>query len=421
MNTNIIIPINVDLITSCDEDQLYSYMVGGNPDLHLKAINNMKYKCLISLDNKYKFSFDESNKNMLNNSIYLGKGSNTAVISIVQNYGLETLNNSEFVIRITKEENKFNVEKYKTDKELVNKYIPTSYYYGILHCENGTKLNYVISQKCNIFNQKNIDSISYQNKQKFLIDLLSCLEMLQSHGYVLWDLKISNVGYTYDYDCVLIDYDENTILPSFIWSKTNTYYPTYIYINYLSFIKKYEKINFENAISLNKISVSGLADIILALFFIIKNNDVVQHATLSNLHHGGTYKSVYTNSSSSFHTFKNSANSHWWTEAFLNLVNGEKITEYLSLLSGDVLQSQFNNLLINILFDYQTFEGLLSPEYKKIPTFLKIKEKIEQEMQKETFEKRKKSEFDIYEMVGGNTDYKQKYLKYLYLNQKIKK
>jgi len=397
--TSQLIPLNIDLQIDCKSEELYSTMVGGNPETNLKSINNIKFKCLKSIDGNYNFIYDNTNVYASEKSMYLGKGSFTVVMSIIQKSGMEELNNLNFVIRITDIHNNFDISKYIQDKQLINKYVPTAYYYGIIKCENNVKLNYVIVQKCQTFDKTNINKISFENKKKFLLDLVSCLDILQKNKYALYDLKIQNVGYVNDNQCVLIDYDKNTILPITQSSEVNTYYPTYIYINYLSFIDKYDPSTFLDILKVDKISISGLADIILNLFFVIEHNNNVTPASLTDLHYGGVYKSVNTKNTLNLHKFTNSEKKHWWTESFLNLVNGHKIKEYLSLLSSDDNWSNYQEELINILFNYDNYTGLLSPEYNKIPTFENIKIIL--------------SKFDTTSMIGGNAEkYKMKYKKY---------
>lgn len=406
------IPINIDLVIKCKQEQLFSDQVGGNPDTNLRSINNLVYQCVSSPDNKYTFYYDQTNTHELNNSRYLGKGGNTVVMSIIQSNGIPTLNTKQFVMRVTELTDKFNVTKYIEDKKLVGRYVPEAYYYGILYCDGGVKLNYVIAQKCNIFSQTTINNMVYSHKQSFLSDLLECLSALQKNDYVLWDLKIHNVGYTDDYKCVLIDYDDKTILPTTQWSRVNTYWPTYIYINRISFEGKYEIQTIMNNVKLNKLSVAGLADVILGLFFTVKNNEKILNASLHNLHSGGKFKSSYTNNSSDFHVY--SQNTDWWTKSFLNLVSGEKIKEYLFLLSARVGWDIYHTNLINVLFNYDSYTGLLSPEYSKIPTF----EEVITMLYGEPIEL-----INHYEsMVGGsNIEYKKKYEKYLKLNQSLLK
>jgi hypothetical protein len=248
------------------------------------------------------------------------------------------------------------------------------------------------------------------------MDLINCLIILQNNNYALWDLKLQNIGYGNNYNCVIIDYDEHTILPINKSSSANTYYPTYVYINYLSFKNKYNDNTFINNINLNKIPVAGLADVILGLFFKIKQNEEITSASLYNLHEGGTFKSAYSNNSSTFHIYSTNPNkANWWTESFLNLVNGKKIQEYLSLLSVNNAWENQHTKLINILFNYEYYTGLLSPEYSKIPTF--------EEVRRELYDSSTyfiPMEIDKFDMVGGsNIAYKKKYEKYLNQNKNL--
>lgn len=398
------IPINIDLVINCNDSQ-----AGGDPNANLISIHNLKFKCVTSPDKKYTFYYDQSNTKELNNSRYLGKGSNTVVMSIIQSSGLLKLNNKQFVMRVTELTDKFNVTKYIEDKNLVGRYIPDAYYYGILYCDAGVKLSYVIAQKCEVFTKEKIQQMVYFHKHSFLRDLLECLTVLQNNNNVLWDLKIDNVGYVDDYNCVLIDYDDKTILPATHLSNVNTYYPTYIYINLISFTDKYEANVIKNNVKLDKIPVAGLADVILSLFFTVKNNEIISSASLQNLHSGGKFKSVNTNNTSDLQVYsRNSANSHWWTQSFLNLVNGQKIKEYLLLLSAHDNNDNNDNLL-NILFNYDSYTGLLSPEYSKIPTFEEVRNILYTQSSNH-----EPMQIDPYDMVGG---YKKKYEKYLKLNQ----
>lgn len=413
---NFIIPINVDLKIDCNfsqlshdlSTQLYSDQVGGDPNASLTAINNIEYKCITDISSRYKFYYDETNIKVLNGSKYLGKGSNTTVMSILQTNGRPETNGVQCVIRITELTNAFDVEKYKSDKILCGRYVPDAYYFGNIHAKNNVILSYVIVPKYEVFSKNNIKILSESAKRHYLLDLLECLNLLQENGYVLWDLKIDNVGYDYNYNCVLIDYSHETILKSYILKAPNTYYPTYIIINSVFYDGTHYKQNVNSIFNFIKLSVAGLADVILNLFFEIKIGENISSASLSNLHYGGNFQSVNGNSTISLHLYDTTVhNSNWHTKSFMNLINAEKIKEYLELLEiqGEDVDG-YKKMLLTTLFNYSSCSGLLSPEYSKIPTFKEVLETIT------NF----KYEDPYFSMVGGNT-YKENYKRYLKKNK----
>lgn len=408
MNTSL--PINVDLMIQCKAEHLFSDQVGGNPDSNLTAINNIVYKCVASFDNKYVFHYDRSNTKTSNNSKYLGKGSNTVVMSMIQHTGQKELDGKTFVMRVTELNETIKIQKYIEDRNLCGRYIPSLYYYGILHCDGGVKLNYVISQKCEVLSKNNIEKMTFENKKTFLKDLIECLVILQKYGYVLWDLKIDNIGYVNGYECVIIDYDEKTILPEKLGLSTNTYYPTYYYFG-LSFHKKYSNEIILQNMKYDKFPIAGLADVILNLFFKIKRENIITQASLFHLHIGGLYSSVNTNNSSYLYKYDTTVkNSNWWNDSYLNLANGVKIKEYLSLVSTSDEWNEFHSKLINIMFNYELYTGLLSPDYTKIPYFSEVRENL-------FHTKNEIVPINALDMVGGKINYKKKYEKYLKLNK----
>ena len=406
-------PIELKLIVSCNSNDILQ--IGGNPDTNLLAINNLKFTCLESHDKKYKFEYDDTNSKIHNKSKYLGKGGNTIVMSIKQTRGSNEFNNTYFVIRITDIHNHFNLNKYLDDVSVCGRYIPRVYYYGTLYCADNVQLKFAIVQKCNVFSTNVIENMSDTEKQLFLADLLNCLILIQKNNYVLWDLKIDNVGYVDNYKCVLVDYADDTILDSSLFGTTNTYYPTYMYLNYFSFGNAYDSTKLRSGIYFEKIPVAGLADIILNLFFKIMRNNVQSHSSLFDLHIGGSFSSI----SGSLLQIDTYNKNNWWVESFANLVNGQKINDYLLLLHENNTKDEFREKLLYVLFDYKSFSGLLSPEYSKIPSFEEIRNKLFESVINEVLN----NDEIVNNLVGGNinAEYKIKYQKYLTHNKNIKK
>jgi hypothetical protein len=404
------LPINIDMKISCLHGQQ-----GGDPTKNLALIKNLSFQCLKSLDETVMFKYDQTiNTKILNGSMYLGKGSNTTVISVTQQKGLVHLNGQSFVIRITEPTTQFNNLKYTSDKQLLGHHIPDAYYYGKLHCLENKVLNYVVVKKYNVFDSQTISNMRIHEKRNILYDLINCLTIIQDNNYVLWDLKIDNIGFDNNFKCILIDYSDDTIMKidNKFYLASNTYYPSYFYIAYISFIGKYDESTRAKNATVKKISANGLADVILNLFYNIKKNDAITHASIGNLHFGGTYNDIFNTKSFNFDIYNEASDNEkdWWHNSFINLINGYKIKEYISLLSH-TSQSEYNfdNILNNILFDYNTYSGLLSPEYSKIPKYSKIQSVLTE------YEKN----YDMDISYGGG--FQKKYEKYKIKNKKLLK
>jgi hypothetical protein len=385
-------PLNIDLYV-CNNPQL-----GGNPDEILKTINNKVNNCIIDQSRNFIFKYDSNNLKTTPESIYLGKGSNTLVMSIQHVGNVHELDNKKLIIRITDSE-VFKPEKYVHDVQLVGHCIPKVYMYGKLIYNQQKIYGYVICKKYHVLNDADIQQIRTQDKQLILNDLVKCLDKLQKAHYVLWDLKIQNIGYDDQYNCIIIDYDETTILEESVPPHANTYYPAYLYIKYFSFNGKYDDTTLKSHIMLNKVSANGLADVILALFFITTSDQRKVNSSMSHLYHGGNYSSF----DGKIINLTNYLRDSWHINAFVNLVDCSAIHTYVSVLQPRPMSDEYNKALKKILFDFDTYTGLLSPDYYKIPTYEKVLNDLVMAE-------------NAMELIGGDGRYKEKYEKY---NKKI--
>ena len=175
--------------------------------------------------------------------------------------------------------NKFHMcdkKKIKEEYELFSKYLMNIYSYGIFNIlETGkvrhTKVDYILTHKYNILT--NIDDLSSEEKYKLLYNNIQMLLDFRKQNYFLGDYKISNIGWEKDFEIILIDYDQDSIIK--IDDKIirngkimkqmkylgfpHTFIPNYLTSN----IKlKLSQINDTEIIKYDKFSVGGLINII---------------------------------------------------------------------------------------------------------------------------------------------------------------
>lgn len=144
---------------------------------------------------------------------YHAKGSNGAVYKIRDN------NKEEYILKITHDA--FDEDKYSQDKQLlpdmINHLINVIYYGDIIFNYNSKEqgqYKYIITPVYKTFNNESILSLNNNNRSdlKLVKDLASLLYKLWNDGYILPDLKLSNIGYSSDNTClILLDYDRHTI------------------------------------------------------------------------------------------------------------------------------------------------------------------------------------------------------------------
>lgn len=191
-----------------------SNQVGGAPDPKnvIRQVATMKNKYLYFDNCEKTFIFNPvaNNKNDIPGSTYLGRGTFTAVFSILDRNG------REFILRI--EEQKTNndlrlfIEQWKYDKRMFPKNIINIWAYGIAIVDDVVVGTYTITNKYNDYTQ--IEKLDLMQKNNFVYNMLVFLNKLKKNGIYYRDFKIHNIGFD-DVDnlnFIVLDYDNETLM-----------------------------------------------------------------------------------------------------------------------------------------------------------------------------------------------------------------
>ena len=250
-----------------------------------KNINLLGIKSVT--DDTIKYSFITHNRGH-NYGPILGAGSYSAVYEIENLLPSAGLNNRNIlkIYEKTSDIHLFNDPKVKTEMELYKKYFMKIFYYGEINIEEknfilinknndykidettaGTKpynFEYYITKKYNIAKIRNVSNkyftvsdLTNSDKYKFLINNLIFLRDLQDNNMFHGDYKIENIGWENDFDIIMIDYDNKTILPANDTVDLNNFPKSYI-PNWLFNELLGDKKTMRDYSYLNKWSVGGL-------------------------------------------------------------------------------------------------------------------------------------------------------------------
>lgn len=191
-----------------------SNQVGGAPDPKnvIRQVATMKNKYLYFDNCEKTFTFNPvaNTKNDIPGSTYLGRGTFTAVFSILDRNG------REFILRI--EEQKTNndlrlfIEQWKYDKRMFPKNIINIWAYGIAIVDDVVVGTYTITNKYNDYTQ--IEKLDLMQKNNFVYNMLVFLNKLKKNGIYYRDFKIHNIGFD-DVDnlnFIVLDYDNKTLM-----------------------------------------------------------------------------------------------------------------------------------------------------------------------------------------------------------------
>ena len=422
-NIDIIMPIKIDLIMS-DTDHydnhdnhdisVTSKIIGGGlPEHDIEDLNNNRYKYLLSHPNNKQINFiydTVKNKQITSKSTYLGKGSHFAVFAIKNIYDdkhliLKVYDNVEWNMEDF-------VNQHIDNKKLFKHFIPDILYYGNIGrlTKNGNMTNfdkidsYIISATYNT----NLNLLSFDNKKNVLNSLITSLILCKSYNYYVYDLKYVNIGYDDKYNCVIIDYDANTIIQ---YLKHNgkyindfdlyggTFTPYYAMIVYI--LKHHKYITKQNVLQEkhDKLCVIGLAEIIIYLFFGFYIGDLTNKTLLNSKQHNRLISYVYpiyVLTSGKNIINKNTGKiielkqikldracvkDHGCVNFFNTIQNtysSELMFEFVEALVPNEIDDNLNyyNMLKKILFDKETNTGLLHQCYYNIPTFENMLDKL---------------------------------------------
>lgn len=163
--------------------------------------------------------------------VSLGKcistGSATAVIGLKDISENKTYKNTNLVMRISSilELEDF-MRGWRIDKMNYPKNIIDIYSYGeIFGLSNDNKSYYVMTKFYNTFTNDNLRDMTTKRRLNFVTQLLNLIEMVNSNGKYIRDLKLQNIGYDDDDNIILIDYEENTIIDP------SEYYDELVYLS----------------------------------------------------------------------------------------------------------------------------------------------------------------------------------------------
>jgi hypothetical protein len=250
------------------------YLLGVKTMIDSPENNKIKYKFVIH---------DTINIPAMNSGKY------TAIYELKNDY--DKTDSTNYILRLFQraptyftDVNKFHMcdkKKIKEEYELFSKYLMNIYSYGVFNVlEIGkvrhTKIDYILTHKYN--SMSNIDTFTSKQKYKFLYNNIQMLLDFRKQNYFLGDYKLSNIGWEKDFDIVLIDYDQDSIIKidekMFKYNRLMkeakfigfpyTYIPTYLTSN-IKF--KLSQINETETIKYDKFSIGGLISIIENLKF----------------------------------------------------------------------------------------------------------------------------------------------------------
>ena len=175
--------------------------------------------------------------------------------------------------------NKFHMcdkKKIKEEYELFSKYLMNIYSFGVFNVlESGkirhTKMDYILTHKYNLLTDR--EDFSSEEKYKLIYNNIQMLLDFRNKNYFLGDYKISNVGWEKDFDIILIDYDQDSIIKiddkilknNKIIKKMKFLGFPHTYIpNYLTSNIKFElsQVNDTEISKYDKFSIGGLVNMI---------------------------------------------------------------------------------------------------------------------------------------------------------------
>ena len=252
---------------------------GGSPESIIKSTNNTINKYLVTQNYSSVYEFDPNfNTKQLNGSTYLGKGGLTAVFEVKKiKSPYPWIPDRKLIVRMVDASTNLDdyINKWHQDRQILPNNVPEIYHYGGIF--KGNVMIAVYSMVKKYGDESEIRKLDFNNKKKLLQKLLQCLKTLQSKDYTYRDLKFANIGYEPDHQgnvdqFIVLDHDEVTILningPFFDqligqgcdWYCAGTFPPYYV-------IRDFQTNNLNWRSRLDKLSVLGLAEIIINLFY----------------------------------------------------------------------------------------------------------------------------------------------------------
>ena len=318
-----------------DDLQIVISQVGGLATNILKAFKsyirpNDRLQIVSKTSNKFDFDDNINTKKISNSSKYLANGTFTVVFAININ------GKSGYVLRITEEPVDKLVDKYlNIDSKIIPKNLPQIMFYGSISFQKYVWYYTIVPTY-----RTNFNSLSDPEKLYFITDLLTLLDILQTNGYVHDDLKLDNVGFDSSVNCILIDYDANTISPNASVSELfnaraysgSTYVAPYLIAN---------QKNTQSDTFYNKSSAGGLAQVIISIY---------------------GYNTSWVDTYLSWSQVSE-------TKGLINT------GEFEQLINGHITTIP-DSVLTRFIYYVESNTGLLSTHYERVPTYSTILNKL---------------------------------------------
>lgn len=380
--------------------------IGNLPRITLNEIQNVKNEYLVGYDKQnekhlFKFDHEINNKKILdetNNtpiSQYLGAGAFNAVMAVKYlNIDLDQLVIKIIHLPVSTYDSDVEsfINKYKEDKILLPKNVPSIFFYGSIlnnqtdylpisrselgpEYETEYKLFYVMTK---LYNTK-FSLFNFNNRKIILEKLINCLHYLHSKFYYVYDLKLDNIAVKDNLDIVFIDYDVQTftcfknddkyIENNYFGGTFNPYFA----MRYTNMVNNsLTKYNKKNIIGLehkyDKMDVAGLADIILKLFYRPLTNTTFNNSDwLFHLYRGCECENSYKNKLHLDYYLGSGSTYH--LKASQNNAFSDKVRNFVNLFIPLYdTNKNFSNKIHNLLMD-PIGSGLLHPNYNNIPSW----------------------------------------------------
>jgi hypothetical protein len=209
-------------------------------DIPLKFSNENEY-IITDKNNITRFKFHNNSKAFINDNIYLGCGTFSAIYSVKLDKSTPEINSlipdkykDSLILRIyqnpssDKQKNDLNIGDIDINNDLQSNFIkiwmkhkklfPNNiidiYLYGDIQLQTIHGIRYIgfytITRHYIVDNK--IQKFSLNNKMLYLKNAIEFLKKLEVANLTLRDLKFENSGSDSDYNFIVIDYDDNTIL-----------------------------------------------------------------------------------------------------------------------------------------------------------------------------------------------------------------
>lgn len=210
------IPVEKDLIVKIEERQ-----DGGSLGIvrEFTYHDDMRLGIYDKENNKLYTMNNEKNKKKYDNNKYFGSGVQSAV------YAIQDVEGKDFVLKISKSKKDYLVKKYIEDIKkcrVIQDNFTKIYFYGTIQYKESTYY-YLIVPLYKTFSE--IQELNLIEKIQYVKNMLAVLIKLKNIGYHWNDFKPDNIGMDEYFNCIIIDYETDTII------KNNSFYYGHMGIN----------------------------------------------------------------------------------------------------------------------------------------------------------------------------------------------